>query len=164
AVRSARATLGPPGEPLAELTLAVEVDGGEHVRIRARAAHRLPVIRSRGAAAPVRLEFAACCLEGDAVPAGWCGGVRGGGGRRARGSPWLHGGPVSVGACASWNAPGGGSKLRGSRDEAQRVPGRRTDVGRLGRRRRCGAAPTRGRAGPCPRREPDAPRGHRRRR
>jgi hypothetical protein len=37
----------------------------------AAAVHRLPVVRVRGATA-IRVEFAACRLEGADEPAGWC--------------------------------------------------------------------------------------------
>jgi hypothetical protein len=51
--------------------LALELEGGEHLRLHADATHRLPVIRVRGTQ-PLRLEFAACRLRGQTAPAGWC--------------------------------------------------------------------------------------------
>lgn len=74
-VTAARATLGAAESPLARVALDVELANGEHVRVVARALHRLPVIRGRGSS-PVRIEFAACRLESEpgdhAGPAGWC--------------------------------------------------------------------------------------------
>jgi hypothetical protein len=70
-VARARAVLGPPEAPLADVALDLELAGGEHLRLEARALHTLPVVR--GGTAPLRLEFAACRLGGDgAPPAGWC--------------------------------------------------------------------------------------------
>ena len=72
AVAAAHAALGPADAPLAHVGLELELVDGRRLRIAARALHRLPVIRARGRA-PVRVEFAACCLEGApaAGPAGW---------------------------------------------------------------------------------------------
>ena len=69
---AAHAELGPADAPLAHVGLELELVDGRRLRIAARALHRLPVIRARGRA-PVRVEFAACCLEGApaAGPAGW---------------------------------------------------------------------------------------------
>lgn len=72
AVVAARAGLGPDDAPLARVDLDVDLADGQHVAVRARALHRLPVIRGRGPR-PVRLEFAACRLEnGPPWPVGWC--------------------------------------------------------------------------------------------
>jgi len=72
AVAAAHAALGPADAPLAHVGLELELVDGRRLRIAARALHRLPVIRARGRA-PVRVEFAACCLEGASAagPAGW---------------------------------------------------------------------------------------------
>ena len=71
AVVAARAALGRPEAPLDHLGLDVDLADGTSLRIVAAAVHRLPVVRVRGATA-TRVEFAACRLEGEAVPAGWC--------------------------------------------------------------------------------------------
>jgi hypothetical protein len=71
AVATARATLGPTDAPLERFALEVELASGERIRLVARALHRLPVIRAHGPRA-VRLEFAACVVEGERTPAGWC--------------------------------------------------------------------------------------------
>ena len=72
AVAAARAALGPAEAPLARVTLELELADGSRRRLAARALHRLPVIRARGRA-PVRVEFAACCLDDAPAPdpAGW---------------------------------------------------------------------------------------------
>jgi len=72
AVAAAHAALGPADAPLARVGLELELADGRRLRIAARALHCLPVIRARGRA-PVRVEFAACCLESApaADPAGW---------------------------------------------------------------------------------------------
>jgi NAD(P)-dependent dehydrogenase (short-subunit alcohol dehydrogenase family) len=71
----ARVALGPADAPLERLALDLQLADGERVRIVARASHRLPVVRTRGPV-PVRLEFAACRLDGgqedEVCPAGWC--------------------------------------------------------------------------------------------
>ena len=69
---AAHAALGSADAPLARVGLELELADGRRLRIAARALHRLPVIRARGRA-PVRVEFAACCLESApaADPAGW---------------------------------------------------------------------------------------------
>ena len=71
AVAAAHAALGPADAPLARVGLELELADGRRLRIAARALP-LPVIRARGRA-PVRVEFAACCLESApaADPAGW---------------------------------------------------------------------------------------------
>ena len=71
-VVAARAALGPADAPLARVTLEVELADGGRLRLAVRALQCLPVIRARGRA-PVRVEFAACCLDGapGANPAGW---------------------------------------------------------------------------------------------
>ena len=72
AVAAARAALGPADAPLAHVGLELALTDGHRLRIEAHALHRLPVIRARGRA-PVRVEFATCCLDGApaAEPAGW---------------------------------------------------------------------------------------------
>ena len=65
------ASLGPSGAPLTRMSLALELANGERVGLAAHAVHRLPVVRLRGPT-PVHLEFAACRLEGETEPAGWC--------------------------------------------------------------------------------------------
>jgi hypothetical protein len=70
-IARAQATFDSAAAPLERVTLEVELAGGERLHLVARAVHRLPVIRVRGGA-PVRLEFAACRLEGGAPAAGWC--------------------------------------------------------------------------------------------
>ena len=73
AVAAARATIGSTHAALENVRLDVDLVDGERLRVAAHAIHRLPVIRARGAAA-VRVEFAACGLDGvagDATPAGW---------------------------------------------------------------------------------------------
>jgi hypothetical protein len=71
----ARVALGPAHAPLERLALDLRLTDGERVSIVARARHRLPVVRTRGPV-PVRLEFAACRLDGgqddEACSAGWC--------------------------------------------------------------------------------------------
>jgi hypothetical protein len=57
--------------PLDPLVLDVDLDGGSRLRLSAVAVHRLPVVRGRGGPA-VKLLFAACRLEGESRPAGWC--------------------------------------------------------------------------------------------
>ncbi len=72
-VATARATFADETAALARVTLELELDDGERLRVVARTIHRLPVIRARTPAA--RIEFAACRVEGDAAarawPAGW---------------------------------------------------------------------------------------------
>lgn len=68
AVRTARYELGPSPDRVA---LEVEVAGGRRLLIDATARHRLPVIRTAGPV-PVRIDFLACTLGGDARLAGWC--------------------------------------------------------------------------------------------
>jgi hypothetical protein len=71
AVTAARAALGAPSAPLDQVRLELELADGERLALTARATHRLPVIRARGAA-PVRIDFAACQLDGHGEgPAGW---------------------------------------------------------------------------------------------
>ena len=72
AVAAARARLGPADAPFEGMTLELELADGARLSLGARAIHRLPVIRARGGA-PIRLEFAACGLDGatDPWPAGW---------------------------------------------------------------------------------------------
>jgi hypothetical protein len=71
AVTAARATLGAASAPLDHVSLELELADGERLSLTVRATHRLPVIRARGAA-PVRIDFAACRLDGQAEgPAGW---------------------------------------------------------------------------------------------
>jgi hypothetical protein len=65
------ATLGPSDSPLTRMRLALDLANGEKLEVDARAVHRLPVVRLRGSA-PLRLEFAACRLESETAPAGWC--------------------------------------------------------------------------------------------
>ena len=66
------AHIHPTGErPLDPLHMDVDLDGGARIAISATAVYRLPVVRSRGEVA-VRLLFAACRLEGQDQPAGWC--------------------------------------------------------------------------------------------
>jgi len=70
-VAAGTASLGSSESPLTRLQLALELANGERLELLAHAVHRLPVVRLRGPT-PLRLEFAACRLEGDAEPAGWC--------------------------------------------------------------------------------------------
>jgi hypothetical protein len=67
-VRTARYELAPGHERVA---LEVELVDGEHLRLEASPRHRLPVVRTAGPS-PVRVDFLACSLGGDAHPAGWC--------------------------------------------------------------------------------------------
>jgi len=71
AVTAGTASLGSADSPLTHLGLALELANGERLDLVAHAVHRLPVVRLRGPT-PLRLEFAACRLEGDEAPAGWC--------------------------------------------------------------------------------------------
>jgi hypothetical protein len=71
AVTGGTASLGSPESPLTRLELALEFANGERLDLLAHAVHRLPVVRLRGPT-PLRFEFAACRLEGDPAPAGWC--------------------------------------------------------------------------------------------
>jgi len=71
AVATARATLGDADAPLDPVRIDLELADGTKLRVTAHAMHRLPVIRARGGA-PIRLEFAACRVDGGgAAPAGW---------------------------------------------------------------------------------------------
>jgi len=70
-VVTARADLAPSEAPLDRFVLDVELADGSRLRLVGAAVHRLPVVRVRGATA-IRVEFAACRLEGAAEPAGWC--------------------------------------------------------------------------------------------
>ncbi len=70
-VAAGTASLGSSESPLTRLQLALELANGERLELVAHAVHRLPVVRLRGPT-PLRLEFAACRLEGDREPAGWC--------------------------------------------------------------------------------------------
>jgi hypothetical protein len=70
-VVAARATPDDSGAPLAGFGLQVELAGGEHLELRAEALVRVPVVRARGPVV-VRVEFAACRVDGQAEPAGWC--------------------------------------------------------------------------------------------
>lgn len=68
----ARATVANGDSPLERFVLEVELAGGRRFELVAHALHRLPVIRAHRPT-PLRLEFAACRLEGsDGAPAGWC--------------------------------------------------------------------------------------------
>jgi hypothetical protein len=71
AVAGGTASLGSPESPLTRLALALELENGERLDLVAHAVHRLPVVRLRGPT-PLRLEFAACRLDGTQEPAGWC--------------------------------------------------------------------------------------------
>jgi len=55
---------------LERVEVVLELADGTRLRLAAHAIHRLPVIRARGAA-PIRIEFAACRLDGETSPAGW---------------------------------------------------------------------------------------------
>jgi hypothetical protein len=68
-VTAARVALGPAAAPLADIALDLELGDGGRLRVGAHALHSLPVIRNAGHA-PVRIEFAACFLDG-VGPAGW---------------------------------------------------------------------------------------------
>jgi hypothetical protein len=70
-VAAARAALGAAETPLERVRLDVELESGERLALEAHAVHRLPVVRLQGPSA-LRLEFAACRLDGGAWPAGWC--------------------------------------------------------------------------------------------
>ncbi|HJQ83739.1 MAG TPA: hypothetical protein VKA21_06680, partial [Candidatus Binatia bacterium] len=74
AIAAARATLAGPDGSLERVALEVRLSDGEELALTVRTTHRLPVIRARGAA-PIRIEFAACRLDGDASgssePVGW---------------------------------------------------------------------------------------------
>jgi hypothetical protein len=76
-VAGARATPDDPSDPLAGMTLEVELADGERLTLRADAVVRLPVVRARGQVA-IRVDFAACRVDGESIPAGWCeiGGLR----------------------------------------------------------------------------------------
>jgi hypothetical protein len=65
------ASFGAAESPLAETTLALELASGERLNLVAHAVHRLPVVRLRGPT-PLRFEFAACRLDNETAPAGWC--------------------------------------------------------------------------------------------
>jgi len=65
------ASLGSSDAPLTRVQLALELADGTRLDLVAHAVHRLPVVRLRGAA-PLRLEFAACRVDGGTEPAGWC--------------------------------------------------------------------------------------------
>ena len=65
------ASLGPSESPLTRMALSLELANGERLDLVAHAVHRLPVVRLRGST-PLRLEFAACRLENETAPAGWC--------------------------------------------------------------------------------------------
>ena len=70
-VSGAAARLGRPDDPLADLTLDVELADGERLTVRPQAVHRLPVVRG-GSDVPLRLLYASCRVQGVAGLAGWC--------------------------------------------------------------------------------------------
>lgn len=65
-----RAELARGKGALERVDVTLELADGARLELTAHAIHRLPVIRARGAA-PVRIEFAACRLDGETSPAGW---------------------------------------------------------------------------------------------
>jgi hypothetical protein len=70
-VTAGTAALGPSDSPLTRLALSLELANGQRLNVVAHAVHRLPVVTLRGPV-PLRFEFAACHLEGETTPAGWC--------------------------------------------------------------------------------------------
>jgi hypothetical protein len=74
AVTAARVVLGGNDAPADRVALDVELADGRRLRIDAHAVHRLPVVRNAGGT-PLRLEFAACRVDGEGgepgYPAGW---------------------------------------------------------------------------------------------
>jgi len=78
AVHAARAELHAAGDGWEAIALDVALADGERVRLHARVAHRLPVVRAREPT-PIRLDFVSCVLDGEPpgaasapLPAGWC--------------------------------------------------------------------------------------------
>lgn len=71
AVATAIARLGSAADPLAGLSLDVELSGGERLHVQPEVVHRLPVIRG-GAPTPLRLVYGSCRLTGLPGLAGWC--------------------------------------------------------------------------------------------
>jgi hypothetical protein len=65
------ATLGPTDSPLTRFTLHLQLANGEPLDLIAHGIHRLPVVRIQETGS-LRLEFAACHLDGNPTPAGWC--------------------------------------------------------------------------------------------
>jgi hypothetical protein len=65
------ATLGPTDSPLTHFTLHLQLASGEPLDVVAHGIHRLPVVRIQESGS-LRLEFAACHLDGNPAPAGWC--------------------------------------------------------------------------------------------
>ena len=65
------ATIVDPEDPFTRVELRLELANGEQLTVVARALHRLPVVRIQPAGS-LRLDFAACHLEGETTPAGWC--------------------------------------------------------------------------------------------
>jgi hypothetical protein len=70
-VVSARMRPDDSSAPLAGLTLEVGLGDGQQLTLRVEAAVHLPVVRVRGRVA-TRVEFAACRVDDEPVPAGWC--------------------------------------------------------------------------------------------
>jgi hypothetical protein len=65
------ATIADPEDPFTRTELRLELANGEQLTVVARALHRLPVVRIQPSGS-LRLDFAACHLEGETTPAGWC--------------------------------------------------------------------------------------------
>jgi hypothetical protein len=65
------AQLASGAEGLERIGFDLGLEGGERVRLAATATHVLPVVRVRGPSA-IRIDFAACRLDGATDPAGWC--------------------------------------------------------------------------------------------
>jgi len=65
------AAMADPESPFTRTELRLDLANGEHLTLVARAVHRLPVVRINPSGS-LRLEFAACHLEGEKSPAGWC--------------------------------------------------------------------------------------------
>jgi hypothetical protein len=70
-VVSGTAATADPESPFERLELHLELTNGERLDLVVHAVHRLPVVRIQ-ASGSLRLEFAACHLEGERTPAGWC--------------------------------------------------------------------------------------------
>ena len=70
AIVGGRAVLARGEAALERVEVTLELADGARLDLAAHAVHRLPVIRARGAT-PIRIEFAACRLDGETCPAGW---------------------------------------------------------------------------------------------
>jgi len=65
------ATLAPGDSPLTRFALHLELADGQPLEVVAHGVHCLPVVRIQESGS-LRLEFAACHLDGNPTPAGWC--------------------------------------------------------------------------------------------